>query len=65
MLSYFFRHCLGFSLMMLDFVVVLTYLGAVASHFNCSQWERKGMIQMFISVFSAVWDRRTMFFIIL
>jgi len=28
-------------------------------------WEKKGMIQTFISVFSVVWDQRTMSFIIL
>ena len=29
--------------MMLVFMVVLAYLGAVINEFICNQWERKGM----------------------
>ena len=51
--------------MMFEFCGSADLSGSVVIHFTCSQWERKGMIQMFISVFSAVWDQRTMSFIIL
>ena len=44
MSSCFLRCCVGFHLiMMLGFMVVLAYLGAVVNEFICKQWERKGM----------------------
>jgi len=43
MSSYFFRHCIVFSLMrMCRFLGIADLLaGAVANVFKCSQWERK------------------------
>ena len=45
MSSYFLSRCLSsrFIMMLVGFVVVLGYLGAVGNSFICNQWERKGM----------------------
>ena len=41
---FFLRCCIDFHLiMMLGFMVVLAYLGAVVNEFLYNQWERKGM----------------------